>query len=272
MTEYLLFSALTYPNIDPILFEMGPIVIRWYSLSYLGGLLFAWLYMSRLIRIEPAPATQAQVSDYIFWAMMGIFFGGRLGYVFFYNADYYLSNPGDIIAVWDGGMSFHGGFIGVCVSTFLFCRFHKIPLFRFADIIACASPIGLMLGRFANFINGELYGRVTETPLGMVFPGAGDLPRHPSQLYQAMLEGLLLFLILYVAYNFTKARLKPGLITGMFIIGYALARSFVEQFREPDSHIGFIFGTDFLTMGQFLSTPMILFGLYLIFRPKKSAL
>ncbi|MDA9552963.1 prolipoprotein diacylglyceryl transferase [Emcibacteraceae bacterium] len=272
MSEYLLFSALSYPNIDPILFEIGPIVIRWYSLSYLGGLVFAWAYMTRLIRVKAPPCTQEHVSDYIFWAMLGIVLGGRTGYVLFYNASYYMNNIADAFAIWDGGMSFHGGFIGVCIATILFCRYHKIPLFRFADIIACASPIGLMLGRLANFINGELFGRVTDSPLGMVFPRGGPLPRHPSQLYEAMLEGLLLFLILYVVYNYTKARHKPGLITGLFIIGYASARTFVEQFREPDTHLGFLLGTDFLTMGQILSTPMILFGLYLIFRPRKASL
>lgn len=272
MTEYLLFSALSYPNIDPILVQFGPIAIRWYSLSYLGGLIFAWIYMGRLIRVNAAPCNQEQVSDYIFWAMMGIIFGGRLGYVLFYNFSYYIDNIGDAFAVWDGGMSFHGGFVGVCVATILFCKKNKIPLFRFADIIACASPIGLMLGRFANFINGELYGRVTDAPIGMVFPGGGPLPRHPSQLYEAMLEGFLLFFILYFVYNFTNARHKPGLITGLFIIGYALARTFVEQFREPDGHLGFLFGTDILTMGQLLSAPMVLFGLYLIFKPQKPAL
>ena len=228
--------------------------------------------MSRLIKVKAAPATQEHVSDYIFWAMMGIILGGRLGYVLFYNPSYYLNNIGDAFAVWDGGMSFHGGFVGVTISTILFCRKNKIPLLRFADIIACASPIGLMLGRFANFVNGELYGRTTDAFIGMVFPGGGPLPRHPSQLYEAMLEGFLLFFILYFLYNFTKARHKPGLLTGIFIIGYALARTFVEQFREPDNHIGFLFGTDVLTMGQLLSAPMILFGLYLILRPKKSSL
>jgi phosphatidylglycerol:prolipoprotein diacylglycerol transferase len=272
MTEFLLSAALNYPDIDPVLFELGPIVIRWYSLAYIGGLIFAWVYMSRLIRIQPAPCTQEHVSDYIFWAMMGIILGGRLGYVLFYNFGYYINNLGDVLAVWDGGMSFHGGFIGVCLATWWFATKSKIPLFRFADIIACASPIGLMLGRFANFINGELYGRPTDACIGMVFPRGGPLPRHPSQLYEAMLEGLLLFLILYVAYNFTSARKKPGLITGMFIIGYAIARTIIEQFREPDNHIGFLFGTDFITMGSLLSTPMIMFGLYLIFRPKKSAI
>lgn len=272
MTEYLLFSALTYPNIDPILFEFGFIVIRWYSLAYIGGLAFAWLYMGRLIKLKPAPCTQEHISDYIFWAMMGIIFGGRLGYVLFYNPGYYVSNLGDVLAVWDGGMSFHGGFVGVCLATWWFATKNKIPLFRFADIIACASPIGLMLGRFANFINSELYGRVTDASIGMVFPTGGPLPRHPSQLYEAVLEGLLLFFILYFAYNFTNARKKPGLITGMFIIGYAIARTIVEQFREPDNHLGFLFGTDFITMGSLLSTPMILFGLYLILRPKKSTL
>ncbi|HPF47890.1 MAG: prolipoprotein diacylglyceryl transferase [Alphaproteobacteria bacterium] len=272
MIEYLFSAALTYPNIDPILVQFGPIAIRWYSLAYLGGLIFGWYYVSRLIRIKPAPCTQEQVSDFVFWAMMGIIFGGRLGYVLFYNLPFYLSNPGKIIAVWDGGMSFHGGFLGVCISTILYCRKHKIPLFRFADLIACASPIGLMFGRFANFVNGELYGRVTDAPIGMVFPHGGPLPRHPSQLYEAVLEGFVLFFILFFVFHFTKARHKPGMITGLFIIGYALARTFVEQFREPDSQLGFLFGTHSLTMGQTLSVPMILFGLYLIFRPRTSAL
>ncbi len=272
MTEYFLFSILTYPHIDPIIFQFGPLAIRWYSLSYLGGLLFAWFYMSRLIKITAPPCKQVHISDFIFWAMMGIIIGGRLGYVLFYNSSYYFSNPSAALAVWDGGMSFHGGFIGVCVSTILFCRKFKISLFRFADIIACASPIGLMLGRFANFINGELYGRVSDGPLAMVFPHGGPYPRHPSQLYEAMLEGFLLFFILYFIYNFTNARNKPGLITGIFIIGYAIARTFVEQFREPDNHIGFLFGTDLITMGQLLSAPMVIFGLYLIFRKKKSSL
>ncbi|MBT5185160.1 MAG: prolipoprotein diacylglyceryl transferase [Kordiimonadaceae bacterium] len=272
MTEFLFFSALTYPDIDPIIVQFGPIAIRWYSLSYLGGLVFAWLYMSRLIRVKAPPCTQEHVSDFIFYAMMGIIIGGRIGYVLFYNPAYYMRHIGDAFAIWDGGMSFHGGFIGVCVSTILFCKANKIPLFRFADIIACASPIGLMLGRFANFVNGELYGRPTDAWMGMVFPGGGPLPRHPSQLYEAVLEGLLLFFILYFVYNYTKARHKPGMIAGLFIIGYAMARTFVEQFRQPDDHIGFLFGTDIFTMGQMLSIPMVLFGLFLIFRPRKSSL
>lgn len=272
MAEFLFFSILSYPDIDPILVQIGPIAIRWYSLSYLGGLLFAWFYMTKLIKVKAAPCTKEHISDFIFWAMMGIIIGGRLGYVLFYNLSFYMKNISDIFAVWDGGMSFHGGFVGVCVSTIWFCRKNKIPLFRFADLVACASPIGLMLGRFANFINGELYGRTTDAAIGMVFPGGGPLPRHPSQLYEAMLEGLLLFFILYFAYFFTKARHKPGMLTGIFIVGYAIARTFVEQFREPDGHIGFLFGTELLTMGQMLSAPMVLFGLYLIFRPKKASL
>lgn len=272
MTEYFLLSLLTFPNIDPIIVQFGPIAIRWYSLSYLGGLLFAWYYSSRLINVKAPPCNQVHLNDFFFWAMIGIIVGGRLGYVLFYNPGYYFNNLGDAFAVWDGGMSFHGGFIGVCVSVIFFCRYHKIALFRFADIIACAAPVGLMLGRFANFINGELYGRPTDAAIGMVFPGGGPLPRHPSQLYEAMLEGFVLFFLLYFIYNFTRARFKPGMIAGIFIIGYAAARGFVEQYREPDGHIGFLFGTDILTMGQLLSIPMVLFGLYLIFRKRKSSL
>jgi len=169
-------------------------------------------------------------------------------------------------------MSFHGGFAGVCVATWLYCRKEGIPLMRFADLVACVAPIGLLLGRLANFINGELYGRITDAPIGMVFPNGGPYPRHPSQLYEAALEGLVLLIILWALFYFTKARLKAGVLTGVFLIGYATARTIAEQFREPDAHIGFLFGGDLLTMGQMLSIPMVLAGLYLIFRQQKSAL
>ncbi|WP_138380279.1 prolipoprotein diacylglyceryl transferase [Luteithermobacter gelatinilyticus] len=272
MIEVLLSSALAYPEIDPVLIEIGPLAIRWYSLAYLLGWILGWVYLLRLIRHRGAPCSAQDISDYAVWAMAGTILGGRLGYVLFYNLSYYLDHPEKILALWDGGMSFHGGFLGVALATWIFCRKHRIPFFRFTDLVACVAPIGLLLGRVANFINGELYGRVTDAPLGMVFPSGGPLPRHPSQLYEAALEGLGLLILLWALYNFTAARKKPGLLTGVFLIGYAAARTIVENFREPDAHIGFLWGTELLTMGQMLSIPMVLIGLYLVFRPQKAIL
>ena len=272
MIEFLLSSALTYPEIDPILVEIGPVAIRWYSLAYLAGWFLGWAYMLKLIKAKGAPCTKDQVADFAFWAMLGTILGGRLGYVLFYNFSFYLEHPGKIFALWDGGMSFHGGFLGVALGTWYFCNRSKVPFLRFADVVACVAPIGLFLGRIANFINGELFGRVTDSPLGMVFPDGGPLPRHPSQLYEASLEGIGLFLLLSFLYYFTSARQKPGLIAGTFLIGYSVSRTIVENFRQPDSQLNFLWGTDFLTMGQLLSVPMVLVGLYLIFRPGKNKL
>lgn len=272
MLEIIFSAALTFPKIDPVLVELGPFAIRWYSLAYLAGWGFAWFYLLKMIKKPGAPCTEAQISDYMFWAMMGIILGGRLGYVLFYNLGYFLENPSKILAVWDGGMSFHGGFLGVAVASYIFSRKNKIAFFRFTDLIACASPVGLFLGRLANFIKGELFGRTTDAPVGMVFPGGGPLPRHPSQLYEAALEGVVLFTLLWALFTFTNVRKKPGVLTGVFLLGYAAARTLVEHFREPDAHLGFIGGTDFLTMGQTLSVPMVLVGLYLVFRPHKKIL
>ncbi|MCK5423874.1 MAG: prolipoprotein diacylglyceryl transferase [Emcibacter sp.] len=272
MLEFLLSSTLTFPNISPDLISFGPFTIRWYSLAYLAGWGFAWFYMLQLIKKKGAPCTPVQVGDFAFWAMMGVIFGGRLGYVLFYNFSYYLSHPGDILALWDGGMSFHGGFIGVALATLFFCKKRKIPFFRFTDLLSCITPFALFLGRLANFINGELFGRPTDAAVGMVFPRGGPLPRHPSQLYEAALEGLALFFLLWFLFHYTNSRKKPGVLTGVFLIGYAGARTFVEQFREPDNHIGFLYGTGFLTMGQLLSIPMVLVGLYLIFRKVNKAI
>jgi len=272
MLEILLSLGLTYPDISPVIVKIGPLSIRWYSMAYLFGWAFAWYYMLQLIKKRGAPCSAAQVGDFAFWAMIGIIIGGRLGYVLFYNFSFYWGHPGDILALWDGGMSFHGGFIGVSVATYLFCKNQKIAFLRFTDILACAAPIGLFLGRLANFINGELFGRITDSNIGMVFPRGGPLPRHPSQLYEAALEGLALFFILWFLFHFTALRKKPGVLTGVFIIGYAAARTFVEQFREPDNQLGFLYGTDFLTMGQLLSIPMVLLGLYLIFRKDRKAI
>lgn len=264
--------AIPFPTIDPVALYIGPIpylemtlAIRWYSLAYIAGIVIGWWYVAREHARKPIPnLSKNALDDIITWAVIGVVGGGRLGYVLFYKPGYYLENPGQILHLWEGGMSFHGGLLGVIIAFILFARKHKVHFFQLIDIIACATPIGLFFGRLANFINGELYGRVTDAPWGMVFPGGGDLPRHPSQLYEAALEGVVLFGILYYMLKFTSARDKPGMLGGTFIAGYAVARMIVEFFREPDDFLGYLFG--FVTMGQLLCLPMLAYGLYLIFR------
>ncbi len=259
---------MTYPEIDPVAFSIGPLVVRWYALAYLGGILLGWAYAVRLVRATAVwpkgkpPATAEQVGDFVTWVTLGIILGGRLGYGLFYNFGFYLENPAEMLKVWQGGMSFHGGLIGVIIAIIWFARKYKLPLGSFADLIACVAPIGLLFGRLANFINGELWGRVSDAPWAMVFPGAGDLPRHPSQLYEAALEGALLLIVIAALARWTGALKRPWLITGIFVGGYGAARSFVELFREPDAHIGFLGGG--LTMGMALSLPMLIAGLVVI--------
>lgn len=205
--------------------------------------------------------------DWLFWAVLGIILGGRLGYVLFYNFSFYLDHPSQIFAVWQGGMSFHGGLFGAIISMFLFAKKYKINFLELTDILAIAAPIGLFFGRISNFINMELYGRVTNSDFGVIFPNAGSSPRHPSQIYEALLEGLFLFAILFLLAKFTKIKEKLGFLSGLFLIGYGSARFFVEQFREPDEQIGFIFAQ--ITMGQILSLPLIVFGLAIVFMAVK---
>ncbi|MFT5182006.1 MAG: phosphatidylglycerol:prolipoprotein diacylglycerol transferase [Alphaproteobacteria bacterium] len=253
-----------FPDIDPVAIAIGPLVIRWYALAFIFGLLAGWGYIGLFLRQPPHIMTRAQLSDFFSWAIVGVIVGGRLGYVSFYQAPYYFENPIEVFFVWQGGMSFHGGLIGVVVAIILFARRQKIPMFALGDLVACAAPIGLFFGRLANFINGELYGRVADVPWAMVFPGGGDLPRHPSQLYEAALEGVILFIVMFVLVRFTKARTRPGLMMGVFMIGYGLARIIVELFREPDVQIGFLAsGT---TLGQWLSVPLLVAGSYFIYR------
>ncbi len=261
--------VLPYPSIDPILFEIGPLAIRWYSLAYIGGLLFAWRFMLRLGAQTPDVASREDIDDFLIWATLGVVLGGRIGYVLFYNFDYYLGNPSGILQIWRGGMSFHGGVLGVIVAGLVFVKRRGISPLRFADIVACATPIGLLLGRLANFVNGELYGRVSDVPWAMVFPNGGPEPRHPSQLYEAFLEGLVLFVVLAVLANKMVVRSRPGMLTGIFMLGYAGARAIVELFRQPDAHLGVLSAG--LTMGQWLSLPMILGGLFLIIRSAKES-
>ena len=263
------FLTIPYPVIDPILLEVGPLAIRWYSLAYIGGLMFAWYYMVKLASRDPNGATREDIDDFIVWATVGVIIGGRLGYVLFYNPDYYMENPLAALRLWDSGMSFHGGVVGVAAAGAIFTKRRSIPIGRFADIIACSAPIGLLLGRLANFINGELYGRVTDVQWAMVFPRGGPAARHPSQLYEAALEGLLLFVVLYALSQKETIRNRPGFLTGVFLLGYSAARAFVELFRQPDAHLGVLAAG--LTMGQWLSIPMLLGGLYLVFRKHGNA-
>lgn len=261
--------AIPFPHIDPILIEIGPLAIRWYALAFIAGLLIGWKYVLAFVAKPPNAMSTNDVDDFLVWATLGVVLGGRIGYVGFYNFEFYLSNPLAILQVWQGGMSFHGGAVGVLVATALFCKRRKLNIFAVGDAVVCAVPIGLFLGRLANFINGELFGRVTDVPWGVVFPHGGALTRHPSQIYEAILEGLVLFLILYFLSRKDSIRLRPGVLSGVFFLGYSAARGLVELFREPDAHIGFLAGG--ITMGQLLSAPVLLFGLYLIFRPHKTA-
>ena len=258
-----------FPDIDPVAIAIGPLAIRWYALAFIVGLLAGWWYIGRLLHQPPHIMTRAQLSDFFSWAIVGVIAGGRLGYVSFYQAPYYFENPIEIFFVWQGGMSFHGGLLGVVVAIILFARRRNIPIFALADLVACAAPIGLLFGRAANFINGELYGRVVDVPWAVVFPGGGELPRHPSQLYEAALEGLVLFVVMFVLVQFTKARTRPGLLIGIFLIGYGSARIIVEFFREPDVQIGFL--TSGTTLGQWLSVPLLVAGIYFVYRANSHA-
>ena len=261
--------AIAYPAIDPIAVSIGPIAIRWYSLAYVVGILLGWRYMIRLIRRSPAKIESSDIDDLIVWVTLGVILGGRLGYTMFYKPGYFLHNPLEIFAMWQGGMSFHGGLLGVLIAVFVFARRRKIGFVELGDIVVCSVPIGLCLGRIANFINGELFGRTTDVPWAMIFPHGGPLPRHPSQLYEAGLEGVVLFAVLaWLAFG-TRAMQRPGLLGGVFFAGYGIARIISELFREPDAHLGFLAaGT---TMGQLLSLPLVLAGAWLIYRAPKTS-
>jgi len=258
--------AIPFPDIGPNLIEIGPVAIRWYALSYIAGLMLGWQIAKYLAKRPPHVVTAEKIDDFLLWAAVGVVLGGRMGYVLFYKPLDFLANPLEIFAVWHGGMSFHGGLIGSIAAIIAFAYRHKLNLFAFADIIAFATPPGLFFGRIANFINGELWGRASDVPWAMVFPNDRlQIARHPSQLYQALLEGALLFALLVIAARFFGARRYPGVISGLFLAGYALARLIGELFREPDAHLGFIIGQS-VTMGQLLSLPPLLFGLFLIWR------
>ena len=256
--------AIAFPAFDPIAFEIGPFAVRWYALAYIAGLLLGWRYCILLAQRSPQKIARAQIDDFLFWAIIGVIVGGRVGYVLFYNLGYYLEHPLGIFAVWRGGMSFHGGFLGVLAAGIWFTHKHKIPFFAFSDVIVPAVPIGLFLGRIANFVNGELYGRVGDVPWAMVFPGAGPYPRHPSQLYEAGMEGVLLFVLLWALAFPARALKAEGLLTGAFFAAYSIFRIMAEMFREPDAQIGFLLSG--LSMGQLLSAPLLIAGLWLLAR------
>lgn len=260
--------AIPFPAIDPVLIEIGPLAIRWYALAYIFGLVGGWLVAREVARRDrlwgavPRPLPES-LDDLLVYVAFGVILGGRLGYVLFYNLDFFLDHPARIIAVWEGGMSFHGGLAGAALGIWLFARRHGVGPLTVADICAVVAPIGIFLGRIANFIKPELWGRATDVPWGVIFPGAGPEPRHPSQLYEAGLEGLALFIVLLVLVRAGGLR-KPGLLTGAFAVGYAVARIVSEFFREPDPQLGFLFGG--ATMGMVLSVPLLVVGFALIVR------
>ncbi len=261
---------LAYPHISPVALQIGPLVIRWYALAYLTGVLSGWWLAGKLnAETSPPILSKEAYDDIMVWVIIGIILGGRLGYILFYKPDFYLEHPLEALMVWHGGMSFHGGLIGTGIAALFFARKYHIKFLRLTDIMAVVAPIGIFLGRLANFVNGELYGRVTNSPFGMIFPDSDGLPRHPSQLYEASLEGVLLFVILLATATKTSALEKTGLLSGMFLIGYSITRSTAELFREPDSFIHFL--PDYITMGQLLSIPMLLVGLYLVYAAQRTA-
>jgi phosphatidylglycerol---prolipoprotein diacylglyceryl transferase len=249
---------LVHPNIDPIAFSVGPLAVRWYGLMYLAGFAAGWWLGLKRIKQGAAPVTREQFDDLLFFSVLGVILGGRLGYVLFYKPAHYLSHPLEIFAVWQGGMSFHGGMLGVMLAMWFAARRHGIDYLRLTDFMAPLAPLGLAAGRLGNFINGELFGRVTDLPWGMVFRGAGDAPRHPSQLYEFALEGLALFALLWW---FSSKPRPRGQVSALFLIGYGVFRFLAELAREPDSYLGYLaFG---MTMGQWLCVPMILGGILL---------
>ena len=255
-------SGLTYPNISPVLFSIGNFDLRWYSLAYLVGIVFAWVFMYRDIKKYALPINRKNLDDMMFNITLGIILGGRIFYVLFYNFDMFLKNPLEIFAIWHGGMSFHGGLFGVIVAIFYSARKMKYPFWGLADMAAAYTPVGLFLGRLANFINDELWGRVSDVSWAVKFPSGGYLPRHPSQLYEAALEGALLFVLLQILWHNAWVRSKKGFVSGVFLLCYGVFRIIIEFFREPDAQLGFIY--QHITMGQILSAPILALGVFLM--------
>jgi phosphatidylglycerol:prolipoprotein diacylglycerol transferase len=259
-------SVLPFPAINPVLISIGPFAIRWYALAYIVGIIAGWFYARAIIASQklwggPAPITVTEYDDFIIWVTLGIILGGRVGYVLFYNLPHFIAHPLEVFELWNGGMSFHGGFLGCVVATVAFALRRGLPMLSLGDITTAVAPIGLFLGRIANFINGELWGRPTDVPWAMIFPNGGPVPRHPSQLYEAALEGLVLLIVLGLMVRLGALK-RPGLVTGAFAVGYGAARSVCELFREPDAQLGFLWGG--LTMGMLLCIPLIAAGIGVI--------
>ena len=246
-------------NINPVAFSIGPFDIRWYSLSYIFGILISWLIINKVLIKHKNEIDSNTINNLINYLILGIIIGGRIGYVLFYNFEFYLNHPMEIIKIWNGGMSFHGGLLGIIISTYAFCINQKESFFDLTDLLALVAPIGIFFGRIANFVNGELYGRITESSMGIIFLNGGPLPRHPSQLYEALFEGIILYLILNFSFFLTKLKKYKGSVTGLFLLLYGFFRFFIEYFREPDNQIGLILNQ--FTMGQILCAPMIIIGI-----------
>lgn len=269
LSNYLLLplAALPFPQIDPVIVQLGPLAIHWYGLGYVVGLLFAWWYAKRMVSDDRlwgpsgSPISAVDIDDFLLWAAAGVVLGGRLGYILFYDFAKYAANPAGIFAVWEGGMSFHGGLAGVTIAMIIFARRRGFSAWSLFDVIAASAPVGFGLVRVTNFINSELWGRPTDVPWAFVFPNGGPEPRHPSQLYEAALEGLVLFVVLRILTHSAFKLRQPGFVAGAMIAGYGLSRIFVEFFRQPDAHIGYLAG-GWLTMGMILSTPMVLLGIW----------
>ena len=256
-------SLIAYPEIDPVIFSIGPLAIHWYGLAYVAGILLGWRYGRLILARDHLWPNHTRFDDFLVWAAVGIVAGGRIGYILFYDFASIAADPIRAVQIWNGGMSFHGGFLGTFLAMILFARAHKIPAFSLFDIICAVVPVGLLFGRLANFINGELWGRPTDVPWAMIFPTGGPVPRHPSQLYEAGLEGIVILVVL-AWLIFARKKLKaPGFVAGSFVILYAMSRIFIEFFREPDPQLGYLFG-DWLTMGMLLSLPMIALGLWAV--------
>lgn len=257
-----------FPDFNPVAIALGPLVVRWYALAYLVGFIIGWRVALKMADRTPAgllrAPTRTDVDDFLTWAVLGVVLGGRLGYVLFYNAPHYLSHPAQIFHIWEGGMSFHGGLLGMATACLIYCAKRGLNPLALGDILATVAPIGLGLGRLANFVNGELVGRPTDVSWAVIFPKIDQTPRHPSQLYEAALEGLLLFAIVYGCSRIEGLRRRPGMIFGIFLCLYAAFRAFAEEFRTPDIQLGFIVGNT--TMGQLLCIPMFLIGLWLLVR------
>ena len=260
-------------NFDPVLIDLGYFQVRWYSVAYIFGIILGWVYAYNLIKVTEKENHNRKrfIKDFdalVIYLIFGIIIGGRFGYVFFYNFEYYYQNLNEIFKIWQGGMSFHGGLLGVIVATFIFSKINKRSFFKLTDIVSCAAPIGIFLGRIANFINGELFGKASNVPWAMIFPGGGNIARHPSQIYEAILEGVILFIIINFMAIKKKLLLKPGYISCLFLIFYSILRILSENFREPDLHLGYIL--KYFSMGTLLSIFTFLLGCIIIFFIKKN--